>query len=123
MTRTKEAIQQDIQQAAVEVQELRRDQRNSRDNDHLAIAKQIYRLTARLDALYAEKRAAQAPGRSALLLHVARQKKRKGTDEPVEQLFDTDRPNHALEAGEAGSGSSSRPDLKLLAASGIKSPA
>jgi hypothetical protein len=89
MIRTAEQIQQDIHQIASEIQELRRTQKPTRDNDRSDNARRIYQLTARLDALYAEKRAISAPPPSTKRPDTEKGHRRMAAEELVAQLFRT----------------------------------
>jgi hypothetical protein len=89
MIRTTEHIQQDIRQIASEIQELRRTQKPTRDSDRSDIARRIYQLTARLDALYAEKRALSAPAPSTKRPDTEKGNQRTAAAELVAQLFRT----------------------------------
>ena len=89
MIRTAEHIQQDIHQIASEIQELRRTQRPTFGNDRVAIARRIYQLTARLDALYAEKRAVCTPAPLTGLPDTERGGRGTAAAELVARLFTT----------------------------------
>jgi hypothetical protein len=89
MIRTTEHIQQDIHQTASEIQELRRTQKPTLDSDRSNIARRIYQLTARLDALYAEKRAISAPAPPTKRPDTEKGHHRKAAAELVAQLFRT----------------------------------
>jgi hypothetical protein len=87
MIRTPEDIQQDIHQIASEIQELRRIQRPTCGNDRLAVARRIYQLTARLDALYAEKRTACVPAPLTRLPDTATGEQGKAATGRMARLF------------------------------------
>jgi hypothetical protein len=61
MHRTLDSIQGDIASTVRELQALRRAQVAGGKSDPIATARRIYELTRKLDTLYAEKRAVNAP--------------------------------------------------------------
>ena len=89
MIRTAEHIQQEIRQISSEIQELRRTQKPTLDSDRSDIARRIYQLAARLDALYAEKRGISAPAPLPKLAATEKGHRRKAAEELVAQLFRT----------------------------------
>lgn len=86
MIRTIESIQKDIADTVCEIQELRRAQGPTWD-DPGSPTKRIHELTLRLDALYAEKRAAQAPALVAGLPDAEGRRPRKTTVDLARRLF------------------------------------
>jgi hypothetical protein len=87
MIRTVERIQEDIVQTTLEIQALRRTQGPLRDNELSSVKQRIQQLTLRLDALYAEKRAAGSPASSGNLRDAEGQQADKAVNRLIAELF------------------------------------